>query len=137
MKQFTKDPPTLAGFLVCESVALDVRTSRPTLIGIFDIVIAAQYPATMRGSLVAIFSGVREAFDCTFRSVDFSQNRDFGRIWDIATALVTPPTIGSGAIAYTLGPIILPVSGPGIAELRVYGNNDHLGTRLITVVAEH
>jgi hypothetical protein len=90
----------------------------------------------MRGSLVAIFSGVSEAFDCTFQAVDFSHNREIGRALDIATTEVAPPRIGSMAVTYTLGPIPLLTAGPGIAELRAYANNRHLGTRYITVVTE-
>jgi hypothetical protein len=44
--------------------------------------------------------------------------------------------IGSQAIAYVSGSIPLPLTGPGIAELLVYANDELLNTRPITVLPE-
>ena len=135
MKQFTRDPPRLVGFVVCEDLAVAAATGRVTLIGLFDVVVA-RHPAFVDGAIVAVFSDVRESFDCTLRARAYTSNESLGPRIDIADVRVDPPGIGSQAVEYVSGTIPLPLTGPGMAELMVYGNDKLLGTRPITVLSE-
>jgi hypothetical protein len=69
MKPFTKDLPRLVGFVVCEGLAVTLGTGRATLIGLFDVVAGSRDPAFLDGAIVAIFSDVRDPFDCKFQAV--------------------------------------------------------------------
>ncbi len=95
MKAFTQDPPQLVGFVVCEGVAVTIGTGRATLIGLFDVIVGSQYPASLDGSIVAIFSGVRETFECNFQAMGFGKGEYFGARTDIATVTVQPPEVGT------------------------------------------
>jgi hypothetical protein len=136
MKSLGQGLPRLVGFVVCEGVAIAVGTGRPTLIGLFDVIVGSPYPANLDGAIVAVFSDVREPFDCKFQAVGFTSNKSFGPRITIATVRVEPPDIGSQAVAYVSGAIPLPLTGPGTAELLVYGNDQLMDTRPITVLSE-
>jgi len=50
--QAKPEPPVVTAFLLCEFVALDPRTNRHHLIGIFDHVVASEYPTVLGGFAV-------------------------------------------------------------------------------------
>ena len=132
--EFTQDPPFLVALVMCDAVALTFVANRLSLLGLFDVVVATQFPMPVIGSLVAIFSGVRERFQCTFEAVGYTNENPLGVRQEVGKAIVEVPQLGSIATVFVSGTIIFPIARVGTADLRVSGNGTMLGSRPVTII---
>jgi hypothetical protein len=132
LEGFHGDRPVVYGIVLCDSIAVEQPSQKAVLIGVFENVNAATYPVVINAVVVAMLAGVREPIDCRVEAVGYSAENPLGVRQPIGTAHVEPTATGMSTI-YIAGAIVFPVTGPGTADIRVYGNGELLGSRPISI----
>jgi hypothetical protein len=114
--------PFVVAILLCDTIIIEENTKKKTLVGIFDRVFAADFPAPHRFAIYVKLVDAAGAYRLRLDYVDVSGDQvmeqlEFGPI-SIADRLVP------SELALTIS---APIPRPGAYEFRLFANNSYLG----------
>lgn len=135
LRGFHTDRPTLIALLLADSVAIGPN-NKPSFQGVFDHVTALGYPVSVNAAIIAGFAGVLEPIDLRIETVGYPKDQPLGVRQLVGTARIEVPPAGLGTVAgaFVSGIVLFPVTEPGMAEVRVYGNGELLGMRPVMII---
>jgi len=129
---FTADPPVVFSTILCDTMSQAVTPDRKfTLGGVFDQFNSPAFPVMLQFMVVVMIWGVREQFELKVKLVrpmdDMTeQSVDFGM----------PSAVQVGepnSMTYVVVQAPVTFAGPGRYEVRILGNESHMGYRPLTV----
>lgn len=128
-KQTTNPIPVLLAVLVCDVAVADPSTGKKNLIGIFDRVFAAQFPAARPMSVYIKLTDAEGRYDL---AIELVYGKTGEKIADAKGEFVSKSQLES-ADAHIQFPLI-PMPHPGRYEFRILADSVYLGSAVIDAV---
>ena len=123
-------PPNSNAFLVCDHIITEVGTNKRTIVGVFEVIFAAQFPLTYAIGLYYKFTDAQGDYIFRFDLVDLTSNQVIGSI--PTNKMTIPDPLQAYELVISQVGATFPHAGR--YEFQVYANGQICGQKTLTVV---
>ena len=122
--------PNSNAFLVCDHIITEVGTNKRTIVGVFEVIFAQEFPHTHGIGLYYKFTDASGDYVFRFDLVDLDQNKVIGSIPTNKLTVQDPLQ----AYELVIAQIGTSFPHPGRYEFQVYANDQICGQKTLTVI---
>jgi hypothetical protein len=130
MVDFEMPPvPSVLAILTCDQVIVDAASQKKTLVGVFDAVWAARFPAIQGFGFYARLTDLEGKYKFVIRVIQLDGEKPIGVLE--SHEISSTDRLGIIEMALNFPPV--PFPSPGHYEFQLFANGDFIGRTLLIV----
>jgi hypothetical protein len=130
MVDFEMPPvPSVLAILTCDQVIVDAASQKKTLVGVFDAVWAARFPAIQGFGFYARLTDLEGKYKFVIRVIQLDGEKPIGVLE--SHEISSTDRLGIIEMALNFPPV--PFPSPGHYEFQLFANGDFIGRTLLMV----